>query len=211
MVIQKIKEYRSRIRRFTNYFFPSPKKFDTETLENREKFKSDYEILANSLVENIKFENVIDVGCAQGFLVEPIYDKGVEIHGIEVSEEVVQFIPPKLRSNIKIADFSEASGDYDLVSCVEVAEHIKPSRSKELVDKLCDLSRQYIFFTAAPPGQEGHGHINCRTHNYWISSFNSRNFNVHKDKTERIKKDLQKVETAKWLIDNCFLLQYEGK
>ena len=205
MVGKKIKKMKSRVKRWANTIYPMPYHFGDKKLKQRKKYEPDYKVLARSLLTHISFESVMDVGCAQGFLLEPLYDMGVDISGVEKSEDVLKFTPEILIPHIHIGDFSEATGSYDLVCCVEVAEHIEPTRSEELVDKLCSLSERYIYFTAAPPGQAGHGHINCRPHEQWIQWFNQSNYFVKQSVTNKIKTDLGDLKYAEWLQGNSLL------
>src|SRR5438128_887099 len=121
-------------------------------------------MVAASLLRHLDFQTVFDVGCANGFLLSAFSRAGKTIAGIELSPEVVAVLPPELRQVVAIGDFSAAQGSYELVSCVEVAEHIPAKRSEDLVATVTRLATRGIYFTAAPPGQKGHGHINCRPH-----------------------------------------------
>lgn len=213
MIKKEINEGRRKIKdtlkRWKNYIVPNPEEFDGQALEGREKYKSDYRIVGDSLSSHLDFRTVFDVGCAQGFLMEPLQEEGAEVQGIEVSEDVMEFLPNALKSQVSIGDFHEATGQYDLVCCVEVAEHIKPARSEELVDKLCELSERYIYFTAAPPGQPGHGHINCRPHEHWVNWFREREWMVDDQMTESLRQDLESIEHAQWLKGNSFIFLKE--
>jgi cyclopropane fatty-acyl-phospholipid synthase-like methyltransferase len=199
-------EKKSVLVRYLNYINPSPEEFDVSELESRSKFRSDYEILAKSLISNIDFDKVFDVGCAQGLLMLPLHERGFDVRGIEVSEDVIEFLPDPLKPRVAIGDFEQATGRYDLVCCVEVAEHIEPARSEDLVSKLCALSDQHIYFTAAPPGQGGHGHINCRPHEHWVQWFNACGWYVDKSTTRKIREDLATVEHTHWLKENSLVL-----
>ena len=206
-----LSQWYSTIRRWWNYFAPSPKKFNVEALEYREKFKPDYRKVASSLSSHLDFQTVLDVGCAQGFLMEPLHDEGFSVQGIEASEDVVEFLPDALVPRVTIGDFCEVTGHYDLVCCVEVAEHIEPARSEELVEKLCALSNKWIYFTAAPPGQDGHGHINCRPHRHWIQWFEKHEWYVREELTEKFRRDLDAVERTHWLRDNSFIISSQKR
>lgn len=199
------------IKRWKNYVLPDPIVFDSNSLQRREEFKADYEILASSLSEHIDFETVLDIGCAQGLLMKPLLRKGYSVRGVEVSEDVVEFLPKKIQKRVVLGDFEKATGDYDLVCCVEVAEHIDPNRSTELVEKICDLSNRHIYFTAAPPTQGGHGHINCRPHSHWINWIESYDWELKKCTTKKIRRDLNKVEKTEWLAENSFVFSKNDK
>ena len=208
-MIKKIKKIRNRVRhtlkRWKNRVYPTPAEFDEEALIKREEFRDDYWIIAESLSHRIDFQTVLDVGCAQGFLMIPLLEKGFNVQGIEISEDVMEIVPDTLESRITIGDFQKASGNYDLVCCVEVAEHIEPARSEVLVDKLCELSNQYIYFTAAPPTQAGRGHINCRPYRHWIDWFEDRGWKLRHVVTKKIRQDLDSVNQTEWLIENSFV------
>ena len=203
----KIKKIKTVIQRWMNAVYPMPAHFGPNKLNQREKYKPDYRILASVLFNNLSFESVLDVGCAQGFLLDPLMEYGVNIKGVELSKDALQFTPDKVRPYIEIGDFSEAGGSYDLVCCVEVAEHIKPARSEEIVNKLGSLSKHYIYFTAAPPGQDGLGHINCRPHEEWIELFNQSNYVLNESITKEIRSDLEQLEYAEWLQNNSLLFE----
>jgi hypothetical protein len=138
-------------------------------------------------------------------LIHPLYNAGFTVRGIEQSKAIAEFLPSELAPHVKIGDFHEAEERCDLVTCIEVAEHIEPARSKELVNKLCDLAAHYIYFTAAQPGQPGHGHINCRPHHHWIGWFKRREWHVDATRTRKLRLDLQTVEHTDWLSENSFV------
>jgi len=147
----------------------------------------------------------MDIGCANGFLLESFKKANKNIKGIELSPEVVAHLPDGIRSNIDIGDFSEASGKYDLVSCIEVAEHIEPSESVRLVKKITSIALNTVYFTAAPPGQPGHGHINCRPHSDWIDMFQLEGWSLNEKLTMQIREDISTIKSAVWLIENTLI------
>ena len=184
---------------------PSP--FGAAEFRARERFRRDYVRLARSLDERVEFETVLDVGCANGFLLEELRLRGHRVAGIEVSPAVHEVLPPELSEVVEVGDFTAAQGAWDLVISIEVAEHIAPERSVELVETLASRARRAIFFTAAPPGQRGRGHINCRPHQEWLGWFEKRGWTADEEATGAIQGDLAEIEEATWLRRNCFLLR----
>lgn len=168
--------------------------------------RPDYQRVANSLLRLLPFESVVDVGCANGFLLETFRAADKQIAGIELSAAVVELLDPAVREAVAIGDFAELAGSWDLVCCVEVAEHIVPDRSLDLVDTLTRAARDWIYFTAAPPGQGGHGHINCRPHDEWLAEFAERGWQVDSQRTDELRRELEQLERAAWLRGNSFLL-----
>ncbi len=58
----------------------------------------------------------------------------------------------------------------DLVTCIEVGEHLSPSRAGTLCKDLTSFGAP-ILFSAAVPGQGGHGHQNEQYMSYWAELF----------------------------------------
>lgn len=64
---------------------------------------------------------------------------------------------------------------FDLVTCLEVAEHLPSDASETLVDSLCRHA-DVIVFSAAVPGQGGTGHINERRASFWAALFGTHGY-----------------------------------
>ena len=86
-----------------------------------------------------------------------------------------------------------------------MAEHIVPTRSEELVEVLTGISTRWIYFTAAQPGQSGHGHINCRPMEDWVAWFNARGWELDTERTEGLRTVLGELEKAVWLRGNSVI------
>lgn len=69
---------------------------------------------------------------------------------------------------------------YELLICLEVAEHISKARAKTFIQDLCKLS-DLILFSAAIPGQSGTNHINEKWLSDWASDFSKFNYGVIDD------------------------------
>ena len=59
---------------------------------------------------------------------------------------------------------------FDLLLCLEVAEHLPANKAEHLV-KTCASHSNTIFWSAATPGQGGYHHVNEQPHEYWIEKF----------------------------------------
>lgn len=95
---------------------------------------------------------------------------------------------------------------FDLAVCVEVAEHLLPSRGPNLVAALC-RSAPVVVFGAALPRQFGDGHINCRSQSYWIRLFARQGFHCHDYFRPCIWKNR---EVEPWYRQNTFLFTRMG-
>lgn len=186
-----------------------PAEYTRRDFEKRKRYRDDYRRLAAILDNIVEFESILDVGCANGFLIEELKERGKEIAGIEASPAVVDILSPDLRQVVKVGDFelaARAARRWDLVACIEVAEHIEPGRSEDLVRALASAATSWIYFTAAPPGQGGHGHINCRPKVEWLALFAELGWYEDEARLTALKTGLAALENVPWLEVNSTLL-----
>ena len=183
------------------------KHFEEKHFRSREKYRPDYRLLASSLLARLDFDSVFDVGCANGFLLESFHAAGKRIGGIELSPAAVAVLPEAIRPSVAIGDFGATSGSWQLVCCVEVAEHIVPGRSGELVAVLASAAERWIYFTAAPPGQGGRGHLNCRPPEEWLELFAEHGWTLDQPLTAGLRADLEALSEAHWLRGNSLVLR----
>jgi SAM-dependent methyltransferase len=57
---------------------------------------------------------------------------------------------------------------FDLVVCTEVVEHLSAADADVVLESIVRHAGHTIIFSAAEPGQDGHGHINCQPVSYWL-------------------------------------------
>jgi SAM-dependent methyltransferase len=148
----------------------------TEEIHNLFGPRQIVEFLHNKIRPN----SVVDVGCGIGTFLYCFKEKGVQnvigIDGKWVNNELKrkylkdsEFIEHNLDEKI------ELSSKFDLVLCLEVAEHLKEDSANILIETLINLG-DIIIFSAAIPNQGGQNHINEQWPSYWIEKFNSYNF-----------------------------------
>ena len=195
------------IRELVHRWLGRPQRFRRRDFRRRERYRPDYELLADVLLDRIDFHSVLDVGCGNGFLLRRFVAAGRRAEGIEGSEAVLAVLEPELRTHIRIADFTAATGSWDLVCCVEVAEHIAPARSDDLVESLARVTGSTLYFTAAPPGQGGVGHINCRPHADWLAAFEGHGLRLDAAATGGVREALHGLARAPWLAGNGLILR----
>ena len=64
----------------------------------------------------------------------------------------------------------------------------------------------YVVFTAAPPGQDGHHHVNCQPQSYWLSKFLARGYHFNLDATDRVKEGWSSLGRLSHMARNVMVL-----
>ncbi len=97
------------------------------------------------------------------------------------------------------SDYSAPSNhqakSFDLITCLEVAEHLPLDAHQTLVETIVrhlrykpnmDDASGYLIFSAAPPGQGGEHHIGNRPAVEWRSMFYERGISYREDYTRQL-------------------------
>lgn len=127
------------------------------------------------VLEYLQPQSVVDMGCGIGRWLLAFKNHGVpEVLGLDG-----EWNNPKFRSEyLNESEFRYHNLEkpvalpkvYDLVLCLEVAEHVSPQNADGLVQSLVSAGK-VILFSAAPPGQGGFNHINEQFPTYWEEKF----------------------------------------
>jgi SAM-dependent methyltransferase len=124
--------------------------------------------------------SVLDVGCARGTWLAAWRQAGCEdalgIDGSHVDRTKL-LIPPERFIQADLGQPFSLERRFDLVQCLEVAEHLPAARGGGLVDDLT-AHGDVVMFSAAPPGQGGAGHINEQPYDVWRDLFAARGYSA---------------------------------
>jgi len=123
-------------------------------------------------------QSLIDVGCGLGTWAAAFHKLGVpDVWGVDnVFMDQSDVLIPRDRLIIKNLEAAlDLDRTFDLAICLEVAEHLSPTRAHSFVRDLCTLA-PLVLFSAAIPGQPGVHHINMRWQSYWADLFGQCGF-----------------------------------
>lgn len=179
-------------------------------LHTYEKFNTNAaEAIVPFVTDIFRPKSVVDVGCGIGTWLNTYQKYGAEkILGLDgdhvprqdmlIDEEY--FRPIDLNSIHKLN-----IGRFDLVNCLEVAEHLPEESAQMFVETLASLS-DVIVFSAAIPGQFGQNHFNEQYPDYWQELFSRYGF-VYLDAFRKRYWNNKKVDW--WYRQNMFLVVKE--
>src|SRR3954447_6886411 len=75
--------------------------------------------IANEIIRSLRPQRVLDAGCAWGFLVEALWDRGVEAWGIDISSYAISNVRRDIKPFCKSASLTEPiEGHFDLITCI---------------------------------------------------------------------------------------------
>ena len=119
--------------------------------------------------------SVLDVGCARGLLVQAFCEQGVDAYGIDVSQHAIETAHPDVASRLSVGSAEQVEGSWDLITCIEVLEHMAPVAAERAIDSMCAASDR-ILMSSTPSDFEEPTHINVREPAAWAASFAERGF-----------------------------------
>jgi SAM-dependent methyltransferase len=132
--------------------------------------------IADRIVSGIDPGTVLDAGCAMGFLVEALHDRGVDSFGVAISEYAIQNIRQDIQPTCWVGKVTDSFPQrYDLVICIEVLEHIPPDESEQAVENLCRHTDD-ILFSSTPLDYKEATHLNVQPPEYWGELFARHRF-----------------------------------
>jgi len=138
---------------------------------------------------------ILDVGCGPGIYVTALRQLGLQADGVDPDPRC-----PYDKLSVFHPQF-EMYRNYDICLCLEVAEHIDESLADTFVSKLV-ATAPTIIFSAAQPGQGGHGHINCQPKEYWEHKFAKQNYVLDIEATTRLCGFMSLGYHMGWFVNN---------
>lgn len=131
---------------------------------------------ANALIQAENPARVLDAGCAMGMLVEAFRDRDVEAWGLDISRYAISRVREDMKPFYGVGSISNPiEGQYDLVTCIEVMEHIPPAESTRALRNLT-AATSTILFSSTPVDFGTPSHFNVRPIREWLRLFSDLGF-----------------------------------
>jgi SAM-dependent methyltransferase len=127
-----------------------------------DRISSNADIAAYMLWRNLNVKNVLEVGCARGFLVEALRDLGIEAVGCDISDYAIAHASPGARDYLQVENLLEGlsypDNSFDLVCALEVLEHLEPKDIASVLRELRRVCRGVLYASIPSFGQNVAGH-----------------------------------------------------
>ena len=148
--------------------------------EEPEHWVEFFGMIADRIVKDIHPQTVLDAGCAMGYLVAALRDRGVEAYGIDISEYAVSKVREDVRPFCRVGSLTEEfpadlPQRYDLIVTIEVLEHLYAEDGKKAIANLCRHS-DTVLFSSTPDDFTELTHVNVQQREYWARLFFEQGF-----------------------------------
>lgn len=124
--------------------------------------------------------SILDIGCGAGAWLSVANAIGLQdiagVDGNYVDRSLLLFDPASF-TPYDISKLFEMGRKFDLVQCMEVAEHVPEAYATTLVRNIVHHGR-LVIFSAAVPGQGGENHINEQPYEYWRNLFSLHGYRL---------------------------------
>jgi SAM-dependent methyltransferase len=136
-----------------------------------DRISSNADIAAYLLWRNFRVQHTLDVGCARGYLVEALRERGIDAQGCDVSPYAVEHAAPGALGYVRLGDLERGlpygDGAFELVSTLEILEHLVPERVPDALRELRRVCGGVVYatipsFGANASGPDGHFHGKVR-------------------------------------------------
>jgi SAM-dependent methyltransferase len=136
-----------------------------------ENWRAFFGAVADAIVAQLRPTTVLDAGCAKGFLVAALRERGVDASGFDVSEVAIAEAPESVRDHVRVGSLTEPiDGHYDLVTCIEVIEHLDPADAATAVSVL-SAAGDRVLLSSTPGDRDEPTHVNIQPPERWSQLF----------------------------------------
>jgi SAM-dependent methyltransferase len=172
------------------------------------------ERIARWMAQTHPSASVLDVGCGPGIYVKAMREAGLDAYGVDGDPRLVEddycwrvdfrysYYDFKYGYERVLRVFADAPSRFDVVMSLEVGEHIEHAWHNKYVDFIACMIPGIVYFSAARPGQGGHGHIACEPKSYWIKHFHRAGFWLDIDATDAWLNFMRAGPHMGWLTQN---------
>ena len=147
---------------------------------NNIQHKLFFERVAECIIRDFHPITVLDAGCAYGYLVAALRDRGVEAYGVDISDYAIAQVRDDIRPFCISGSLTDPLPDelpnkYDLLVNIEILEHLFEDDSLTALSNLCKYSDRIIFSSSADDITEK-THYNVQQIEYWCKHFAKEGF-----------------------------------
>lgn len=135
-----------------------------------------------------KCSNVLDLGCGLGDYCRFFIENNLNCECYDGNKDT-EYLTNGLCKTYDLATFMDLDKTFDCVMSLEVGEHIPADYEDVFLDNITRHSSKIIILSWAIPGQNGHGHVNCRSNDYITNKMFSKDFIFDENISQTLKRN----------------------
>ncbi len=150
-------------------------RYSEHSYAKAEVWESFFGSVADRIVADFNPRVVLDAGCAWGYLVAALRDRGVDAYGLDVSTYAIDHVRDDIRPYCFVGSLTEPfpaslPDKFDLITSIEVLEHIDEEQCMTVIEQLCSRTDQILFSSTSEDIQD-ETHVNVQQPEYWMKRF----------------------------------------
>ena len=147
---------------------------------DEEQWQPLFQRFADHIVQDFAPKTVLDVGCAFGYMVKYLRERGVEAWGIDTSSYAIAQVDEAVRPYVRVSSACEELPEdmpqhYDMIINIEVLEHLSMEDGERAIERMCSYADTILFSSTAEDFDEP-THINVQQPAYWAARFAKHGF-----------------------------------
>jgi ubiquinone/menaquinone biosynthesis C-methylase UbiE len=132
--------------------------------------------------------SVLDVGCAYGYIVRRLIDRGINAYGIDVSKwcgkQASKIIPNHFILHDMRKRLPFGNKQFDLLYCEGVLEHIEPKYIPDIMyefERVANKRMIQVSFATHPDAARTTGHICLQPREFWFAIIPAHTWLMYED------------------------------
>ena len=140
----------------------------------------DPELLADRILRHCGGGRLLDLGCGMGELIRCLVMRGVDAHGLDVSDRVVEngnrFCPGRFHFGSAMQlPFEDQS--FDTVVSTDCLEHLSENDVQDAISEIFRVCRHFVFIRVSTGvDRDGIWHLTVRNKSWWFHQFTKLGF-----------------------------------
>jgi SAM-dependent methyltransferase len=144
--------------------------------QDRAAWLARFRDVAALLIAAVQPKTAYDAGCAFGYLVEALRERGVDARGVDISDYAISQAVPDVRPYVRVGSVTEPLPDrVDLITCIEILEHVDAATGDAAIANFC-AHADAVLFSSSPDDDDTDSHINIQPPHYWAERFARHGF-----------------------------------
>jgi cyclopropane fatty-acyl-phospholipid synthase-like methyltransferase len=144
-------------------------------------------IAIQKLLTKKGYKSLVDFGCGMGQYVKQFTKQGIKCQAYDGNPNTNN-LTAGVGQVLDLSQHFELGQVFDCVMSLEVGEHIPDKFESTFLNNITNHACGVVILSWAIPGQDGDGHVNCRSNEYIIQQMLIRGFTFEIDETQKLRR-----------------------